>query len=990
MSAPLLQTKLYIPPGRPELVPRPRLIERLNTGLWQNGFRESDRKESWVFARKLTLVSTPAGFGKTTLLSEWVSSCALRTRVAWLALDEGDNDPAHFLAYVVAALQNAQNHQGTFPRQESVTPQSVDTIGTDLLGALQSPQPPPLEALLTALINQISALSDSPVTPLASQPANGFRPGVEQDGRAEKTSAQAVTGERTVRQNFVLVLDDYHTIAAQRVHDALEFLLDHLPDNLHLVIATRSDPPLRLARLRGRGQMTELRAADLRFTPDEADGFLNQAMGLELATNEVATLAHRTEGWIAGLQMAAVAMRSLVMMQDERAESIASFIQDFTGSNRYVLDYLVEEVLDQRPKGTQDFLLQTSILSRLSGPLCDAVTGQRNGQQVLEQLEHANLFIVPLDSDRCWYRYHQLFADLLRLRLEQAQPDLVSILHRRASEWYAHQGVVTLAIDHAFSASDFVRAADLIEGAVEAIWMRSELATFLSWVEALPDKVMHARPLLSFFHALALLMSGQPLNMVEARLKDAAESDIDSVSNGMTVFRALMAAYRGDARQSADLARRALELLPEESVFLRSVVVGILGLAYLYSGDIGAATDALDKAARIGQETGNLLNAVLALCHLAELAALQGQLYEAKARYEQAVALAVDDHRRPLPVAGVALIGLGQLQQQWNDLESAEHYILKGIELVKKAQEAAAIRGYVALAYIKQAQGGLVAAREAIQEAWRIALRFDVMEMDDGYVALQQARLGIIQGDIDAAMNWFRKRRPDRDVSSIELVGQNGGVSWSSLLRVLEYNTLAQLYLAQGQPDEALAVLETLLQVVKTGQNVPRVTEIEIHLLRALALSAQEELAQALVALERALSLAEPGGFVRIFVDQGEPMAQLLVEAGARGIAPEYVRRLLSAFGIESKDPDERPEKKTGDSFPVRRSLSLVEPLSERELDVLRLVAEGLSNREVGQRLFLSLHTVKWHTGNIYGKLGVKNRTQAVAKARALGVLSAV
>jgi LuxR family maltose regulon positive regulatory protein len=990
MSAPLLQTKLYIPPARPDLVPRPRLIERLNTGLWQNGFREGDRKDSRVFARKLTLVSTPAGFGKTTLLSEWVSRCGPRTRVAWLALDEGDNDPARFLAYVVAALQKIQNQQESAAGQEGVARQRVDTIGAGVLSALQSPQPPPLEMLLTALINQISAISDNPATSLTPEPASPFGPHGQRDGQSEKATVQGAPAERTARQNFVLVLDDYHTIAAQPVHDALEFLLDHLPDNLHVVIATRSDPPLRLARLRGRGQMTELRAADLRFTFDEVDGFLNQAMGLELTSDEVATLAHRTEGWIAGLQMSAIAMRSLVSMHNENTESIASFIQAFTGSNRYVLDYLVEEVLDQRPQGTKDFLLQTSILDRLSGPLSDAVTGQRNGQQTLEQLEHVNLFIVPLDSDRCWYRYHQLFADLLRLRLQQTQPDLVPILHRRASAWYAQQGLMGPAIRHAFSASDFELAADLIERAMESVWKRSELATFLSWVEAVPDKIMHARPLLSFFHALALLMSGQPLNLVEARLKDARESDIDSVSNGMAVFRSLMAAYRGDSRQSADLARRALELLPKESVFLRSVVAGILGLAHLYSGDIGAATNALDTAARIGKETGNILNAVLALCHLAELSSLQGQLYEAQARYEQAVELAIDGQGQPLPVAGVALIGLGQLQQQWNDLDRAENYLLKGIELVRKAQEAAAIQGFVALARIRQARGNPAAALETIQKAWRIALRFDAMEMDDGYVALQQARLWIAQGDIDAALDWVRQRELDRDVGAVELVGQNGGVSWSSLLCVLEQNTLARLYLAQGHPDQALAVLESLLQAAETGGRVPRATVMEMQLLRALALQAQRDIAQALAALECALSLAEPGGFVRIFVDEGKPMAQLLYEAGARGIAPEYVQRLLSAYEVEVKDPDERPEVKAGGSSLAPRPLSLVEALSERELDVLQLIAEGLSNQEVAQRLYLSLHTVKWHTGNIYGKLGVKNRTQAVAQARALGVLPAV
>jgi LuxR family maltose regulon positive regulatory protein len=687
---------------------------------------------------------------------------------------------------------------------------------------------------------------------------------------------------------------------------------------------------------------------------------------------------------------------------------VVGFIQAFTGSDRHILDYLVEEVLQRQSENIQTFLLQTAILNRLTSPLCDAVIGgiadwrleigsrtqspisNFQSQAILEYLESSNLFIVPLDNERQWYRYHRLFADLLRKRLRQTQPDLEPILHSRASEWYEQNGSMAEAIDHALSAGDFERAAHLIEQVAEATFMRSEIATFLSWVELLPDELVRARPLLCVYHAGALLWGGRPLDAIEARLQDAVEADPDgSISGEVAVIRALLAAHQGDVRYSTELSHRALELLPEESLFLRSVVAGSLGLTYLWSGDIAAATRTFDELARIGQDTGNVMLTVMALRRLARLRRMQGQLYEARALYEQALELAVDRQGRPLPIAGIALMGLGELWREWNDLEAATRDLIKGVELISQWGETGTIGGYISLARVRQAKGDEDGARQAIQKAQQLALKTDTTEVDDLGVALQQARLWVAQGNLEAAIHWAEERGLalsrveglDRDVGPAALETRDDLLDYH--LRKYEHLVLARVLIKQDQPGEALALLEPLLPKMEEQGRTGIV--IEIQVLRALAFQARGDVTQAMTAIERALSLAEPGGYVRVFVDEGEPMARLLYEAAARGIAPEYAGRLLAAFEVEMEDEGLATEAR--DSSSVVRSSLLVEPLSEREIEVLQLVAEGLSNREIAHKLFLSVSTVKVHTYNIYGKLGVHSRTQAVAKARALGIL---
>jgi LuxR family maltose regulon positive regulatory protein len=896
MDTPLLTTKLYIPAVRPELVSRPRLIERLNERLY----------------RKLTLVSAPAGFGKTTLLSEWVRNCGCP--VAWVSLDERDNDLTRYMTYFMAALQTIE----------------VD-MGQGVLSAFQAPKPPPIESVLTGLLNEIAA----------------------------------------VQEPFALVLDDYHVIKAQPIHDALTFLLDHLPPQMHLVIATRVDPPLPIARLRGRGQLTELRATDLRFTLDEVAEFLNQVMGLELSAEDVAALVSRTEGWIAGLQMAAVSMQG--------REDIASFIRAFTGSSRYILDYLVEEVLQRQTDSVQTFLLQTAILDRLTGPLCDALTGQDDGQVTLDSMERSNLFIVPLGEERRWYRYHHLFAELLRQRLHEAYPNQVPILHRRASKWYEQNGLAAAAIDHALSAGDLERAAHLIEQAAEPTLMRSEFATFLSWVEALSDDVIRARPLLCIYHAWALVLSGHPLDAAESRLQDAIEADTEnSVAGEVAAFRAWTAALRGDTRHSTELSQRALELLPAESLFLRSIVAGRLGLVYMWSGDIVAAFQAFEEAARIGQKAGNLMVAAIALRRLAQLRVMQGRLSEAKAFCEQALELTVDGRGRRLPIAGLVLIVLGELLREWNDLEAAARHLIEGIELIKQWGEIGAFDGYVALARVKQAQGDVDGAHEEIQKAQQLAIQFDASEVDDVFVALHQARLWVAQGNLKAAIRWTEERGLilnrvgeveglDRDVESEE------GSRYSPLVHTLEYITLARLCIARDRPGEALEVLASLLQAAETAGWMGYV--IEILALQALALQGQGDILPAVTALERALSLAEPEGYVRIFVDEGEPMAELLRHAASRGIAPIYVAKLLAAFEVE------------GLAVSPSNLQPLIEPLSERELEVLQFLTTHLSSTEIADELVISVHTVRSHIKSIYSKLNVHSRMDAVQRAKELELL---
>jgi LuxR family maltose regulon positive regulatory protein len=936
MSVPLLATKLHIPPVRPNHLPRRHLTARIDEGLQRSAPGEG-------FARKLTLVSAPAGFGKTTLLAEWAahpsSPGGARPRVhrAWLSLDEADNDPVRFLTYLIAALQ-------------AVEP----TLGAGLLDSLGTPRP--LEESLAAWINHIQALASSGLA-------------------------------------FALVLDDYQLIVAQAVHDLLAFLLDHLPGNLHLVLATRADPPLSLARLRGRGQMTELRQADLRFQPAEVADLLNRILGLGLSSEQVATLTSRTEGWIAGLQMASLALQSVAARPEQAAGDTDALIQSFSGTHRYVLDYLLEEVLQRQPEQIQAFLLLTSILDRLTAPLCDAVLSDTQypvstspSQQTLDHLESANLFLQPLDSERCWYRYHRLFADLLRRRLFQHVGAVgVTSLHQRASAWYEDQGLLPEAIDHALSAKEYQRAATLIEQAAEPALMRSEVTTFLGWVEFLPKALQRERPALCLLHAWALLLGGRSLDAVEARLQEAGAGS-GLLPGQAAPLRAFVAACQGRLPHAAELSRQALAQLPEDEHLLRGIATWNLGVSHLLSGHIEAASQSLEQAAQASQRAGNLMVAVMALCTLAELRAALTELPCARDLYARALDLATVEAGKPLPIAGLALIGLGELHREWNDQERAARYLEDGIECIQKWGELGATDGYLALARLRQAQGDPGAAREAMHQARHLAAASVAVRFADSVLDAYQARLWIAQGDLAAARRWVDERGIGAEpVPELLSESVDSALSFDYHVRKHELLVWVRLLILQDRPAEALDALEPWLAAVEQRGGPASARLIELQILRALALQALGEPECALKALARALSLAEPGGYVRLFLDEGEPMLRLLRAASARHVSPAYVHELLSAS--EAVPDDSRQTLASRPLSPTRPSSPLIEPLTERESEVLKLLATHLTSTEIAERLYISPHTARYHIKNIYGKLGVHRRTEAVERARELELL---
>ena len=596
-------------------------------------------------------------------------------------------------------------------------------------------------------------------------------------------------------------------------------------------------------------------------------------------------------------------------------------------------------------------------------------------QAILEYLESSNLFIVPLDNERQWYRYHRLFADLLRSRLRQAHSDLVPTLHRRASEWYEQNEFMGAAIDHALSAGDFERAADLIEQNAEATLMRGEAATFLRWVSALPDELVHARPSLCVFYAWMLLMRGQPLEVIESFLHDADQGD-EIVASRVTALRGLMAGFQGQVSRAVELSRRALEQLPEEDQFVRTFATWLLRTSQLVGGESMVDSQPLDDVLRMSQRAGNVMLSVMVVCNRAELLMRQGRLHEAAATYRKALELATGAQGRRIPIAGQALIGLGELSRQWGDLDAATRYLVEGIELTEQWSEVGPLEAYIALARIRQAQGDVDGAWQALEKAQELAVKFDLTDLDDLTVAIFQAWMCVAQGDLGPARRWAEERDLYQYVDSP--LQEKAGDPYDHRLRKYELLVLARLLIAQGQPAEALKMLESLVPLAE-WRGRPGML-IEIYALQALAYQAQGDVEQAVVALERALSLAEPEGHVRIFADEGEPMARLLQEAARRGIAPGYVNKSLAAFGV-SKD------RGTEEPLPSPQAQSLPEPFSARELEVLRLLNTHLSSTEIAEELFISVNTARFHIKNIYGKLGVHSRSEAIQRARELGLL---
>ncbi len=907
VASPLLETKLFAPKRRHGVVPRSRLTEQLDRAA----------------KAKLTLISAPAGFGKTTLLADWLATAPADQRgAAWLSLDAGDQHPATFWAYVMGALRTA-----------------APGLGEDARRLLDAPQTS-IEMVLTALLNELSA----------------------------------------IQGDVVLVLDDYHLVDGPDIGDGMAFLLERMPPQMHVVITTRADPALPLARLRSRGDLVEIRAADLRFTPDEATAYLNGTMGLALTSHDVEVLEGRTEGWIAALQLAALSIKG--------RSDVGTFIDSFAGDDRYIVDYLVEEVLQRQPGHVRRFLLETSILVRLTGPLCDAVTGQRGGKAMLEALDRGNLFLVPLDDRRRWYRFHHLFADVLRARLLDEQPDTVPELHRRASAWYEQHGERADAISHALAADDFDRATDLIELEAGAMQRRRQESTLRHWLDRLPERVFESRPVLAMAHVGARMSSGD-LRGVDARLADAerwvrAAHDQDAhaaaVAAGMIVHdtaalarlpgaislhRAGLALMRGDLAGTITDAQTALELSREDQPLERGGAAGLMGLAYWTRGDLEPALEAWSHALTNLERAGHLSDVLGGSIATADIQIARGNLRDARRTYERGLHLAMASGQPPLRGAADMHVGISDLYREWNDIVAAEGHL----EASKELGEAVglpqnAYRWRVAMARVRETKGDLDGALELLDEAQRCYVSDFFPEVRP--IAVMRARVWVAQGRWADALTFAEERGL---ASEDEL----------SYLHEFEHITLARALLAQSRLSpvadamgEVMELLERLLHAAETGGRTRSV--IEILVLRALGLDSGGDRAAALASLERALALAEPEGYVRIFADEGRAMTSLLDALARRRIFPEYVRALLAALG--SAEP------------PRPAGQRLVEPLSERELDVLRLLAGDLDGPDIARELVVSLNTMRSHTKSIYAKLGVNDRRSAVRRAAEIGLLS--
>ena len=902
----LVSTKLRPSQARPNMVARPRLIAKLE--------REA--------GRKLTLISAPAGFGKTTLLGEWVAGRSHERYVAWVSLDEGDNDPARFLSYLVAALRTIE-----------------DGIGEGVLSSLRAPASPPVGALAAALLNE---LADLPGT-------------------------------------LAIVLDDYHLIDSDHVHGVVTLLLERLPSNVHLLISSRIDPPLPLARLRARAQIAEISAADLSFAREEAAAFFKETMELNLSEEDVGALEERTEGWIAGLQLAALSMH-------ER-QDVPGFVSTFSGSHRDVLDFLSEEVLQRQSERIRSFLLETSILQRLSGEMCDAVTDRDDGQEMLERLERENLFVVALDDERRWYRYHHLFSDFLQGRLRGERPERVRELHLRAASWYEHNRWTSEAVEHALAAGDAELAARLVEHNAQELFQRGEGATVDRWLTALPAELVRSRPQLSLARAIWALISGR-VDEVEPLLTDAEralatfdQADVPlvgaparglaNVPGTVAMLRAELARQRGDIERAIQFAQLAGARADEGDGYLRFFTSWNLAVTKQMQGRLEEAEDALAALAADPWASGlHRYFAVRIYYTLGQVQRAQGRLSAALSSCQQGFELAAEGGRSDLPAAGVAHVGIAEVLYERNELDAALDQAMQGVALCRQLGYAQWLgTGLSALTRIRQARGEKAAALEAIGEAERLVPNPETIVDIIFPMAVGRARLLLAQGRVEDAARWCAERGL-------------GVEDEPSYLREREHLVLARVLLAQDKPDQALRLLGRLGEAAQAEQRSG--SAIEILALRALALREKGDRERAVSALTRALTLAEPEGYVRIFVDEGPLMvpilSEVLQEHQRRHLeqpdrpSAHYLRKLIAALEQAS----------SGAASPTA---GLPEPLSEREREVLSLVATGRSNREIAQELFVAQSTVKTHIKNIHRKLDTHNRTQALARARELNLI---
>ena len=907
MARPMIATKLYVPKLRRGLVARPRLLERLRRG-----------EES-----RLTLVSAPAGFGKTTLLADWLGETPGEDRcVAWLSLDPSDSEPSSFWTYVVAALRAA-----------------VPCVGSGALELIAS-SPLPTDLVLTTLLNELAA----------------------------------APGE------VWLVLDDYHLVDSRDVRDGMTLLLEHLPPHVHLVLSTRADPDLPLSRWRVRGELVEIRAADLRFTSDEAATYLNEATGLHLAAGDIEVLEERTEGWIAALQLAALSIQS--------SEDVSSFVARFAGNDRYIVDYLVEEVLAHQPEPVREFLLHTAVLDRLTGPLCEEVTGHDDGSHMLTTLQRANLFLVALDDQREWYRYHHLFADVLRARLFAEQPDLVPLLHLRASRWYETHDLAEEAVRHALAARDFDRAAYLMELAVPAIRRNRQEAILLGWLKALPDETIRRSPVLSVFFGYMLMESGD-LDAFEPRLDDAERAladvpdesappwakteELRTLPATIAVYRASLAQARGDVAGTAEHARRALDLAGPSDHLARGGAAGFLGLVSWANGDVSSALETFTQAVASLHAAGNLVDELSSTVVLADMWLAAGRPSTARRLYERALGVS-EAHGEPVLRATPDLyVGLSEIDYEGGDLEAAKRHLERAAALGEgAAMSEGRYRWFVAMGRIDDAEGDpqeAITLLDKAEQLYRPGFFPDLRP-----IAAIKARVWITHGNLSRAADWAR----ERGVSATDD---------AAYLREFDHLTLVRLLIAQqrahpdtGAIEQAVGLLDRLHEAADTSGRAGSL--VEIRMLQALARDAQGHRPQALQTLGEAWAQApEPDGYVRLFLDEGASMVELLRDAEHQGPAADHARRLLSLTGALDGEA-------AGAAGARQRLVApSPEPLTERELQVLRLLDSELSGPQIARELFVSQNTLRTHTKHIFTKLEVTTRRAAVRRARERGLI---
>ena len=880
MSGDLLQTKLFVPLLRPFLVPRPRLIAKLNKSLYG----------------KLTLVCAPAGFGKTTLTADWATRLAELNssqgtspnwQLCWLSLDEQDNDPTRFLIYFIASLQTA------WPQ-----------LGQEVSQLLQSPQAPPTEVLVTALINELTA----------------------------------------VAHHFLLVLDDYHIISNQKIHNILAFLFEHQPPNLHLVLVTRADPLLPLTRLRARGELGELRQNDLRFDLDEATIFLTQVMELTLTPEQVQSLARQTEGWITGLQLAALSMQG--------QKDVAGFIASFASSNRFILEYLTDEVLRHRPQGTRDFLLQTAILDRLTGALCDAVTGKSNSQTILEQLEKAHLFITPLDSYGKWYRYHRLFSELLRLKLRTQGNIAETELHKRATKWYEANEYFHEAIHHALLGQDWTQAGKLIGELSDSMLKQGKLITVIEWCQKLPQDIFWSHPDLGLTFAWSLLLVGQ-YDRAETLLLaiESLAHNVPVLEGQVAAAQAYLARAKEDNTQVIAKSKQALALLPENDFISRGTLAMNLGLVYWHEGHLLEAKSSLVEAVALANRIGNKYAELASQIFLSRALASQGELRRSEAIYQQILR-----KNSQIPIVTLAYFDLCTIYYEWNQLEKADEYLAQGMALnAHSGNVEFQNAGHILRAMLLLAQGKTDAALAEVETSHTLA---------DGLNPITKSRsaachvlVALALADGETAVYWADQMSENADPHPF--------------YRFLDL-TRPRLLLAQGKREAAAAQLQHAYETAE--QAGWGYALIAVRVWQALAAPNQTA---ALFFLRQALTLAQPEGYIRTFLDAGDVLVPLLQRALREGVTPDYTAQLLDNFGIPQAEFRISHHAKTHSS-----SSTLVDPLSQRELEILHLLAERQTNAEIAQVLTVSVNTVKTHLQHIYDKLGVHNRRTAVAIAQ--------